>query len=99
MMPLMARVTGKFQITLPKRLVDSYGIRVGDDVEIVAAGESIAIVPARTLPPLLSLEERLRQFDQATRRQEARQSGQPRAAAATDRGWSREELYTRGWPR
>lgn len=94
----MARVTGKFQITLPKRLVDSYGIRIGDDVEIVAAGESIAIVPARTLTPLLSPEERLRHFDQATRRQEARQSGEPPAAAA-DRGWGREELYTRGRPR
>lgn len=91
----MARVTGKFQITLPKRLVDSYGIRVGDDVEIIAAGESIAIVPARTLTPLLSPEERLRHFDEATRRQEARQGGEQPAAAA-DRGWGREELYTRG---
>lgn len=95
----MSRVTGKFQITLPKRLADSYGIRVGDDVEIVAAGESIAIIPARTLTPLLSPEERLRHFDQATRRQEARQSGEQRRGAATDRGWGREELYTRGRPR
>lgn len=95
----MTRVTGKFQITLPKRLVDSYGIRVGDDVEIVAAGESIAIIPARTLTPLLSPQERLRHFDQATRRQEARQRGEPRPGEATDRGWSREELYSRGRPR
>ena len=92
----MARVTGKFQITLPKRLVDSYGIRVGDEVEIVAAGESIAIIPARAQTPLLSREERLRHFDQATRRQEARQREDPRRASATDRGWTREELYTRG---
>lgn len=95
----MARITGKFQITLPKRLVDSYGIRVGDDVQIVAAGESIAIIPARTLTPLLSPEERLRHFDQATRRQEARQRDEQRLAAATDRSWDREGLYTRGRPR
>ncbi len=92
----MARVTGKFQITLPKRLADSYGIHVGDDVEIVAAGESIAIIPARKLTPLLSPEERLRHFDQATRRQEARQREEQQRGAAADRGWGREELYTRG---
>lgn len=92
----MTRITGKFQITLPKRLVDSYGIRVGDEVEIVAAGESIAIIPARTLAPVLSAQERLRHFDQATRRQEARQRGEQRRGAAAERGWDREELYTRG---
>lgn len=95
----MARVTGKFQITLPKRLADSYGIRVGDDVEIVAAGESIAIIPARALTSLLSREERLRHFDQATRRQEERQRESHQPTAATERGWGREELYTRGRPR
>lgn len=95
----MARVTGKFQITLPKRLVDSYGIRVGDDVQIVASGESIAIIPARSVTALLSREERLRHFDEATRRQEARQGGEERHGAPTDRGWGREELYTRGRPR
>lgn len=95
----MSRVTGKYQITLPKRLVDSYGIRVGDEVEIVAAGESIAIVPARALAPVLSAQERLRHFDQATRRQEARQHGEQQRGDATDRGWGREELYTRGRPR
>jgi AbrB family looped-hinge helix DNA binding protein len=94
----MTRITGKFQITLPKRLVDAYGIRVGDDVEIVAAGESIAILPARTLAPALPAQERLRHFDQATKRQEARQQGSA-PAAAENRGWTREDLYTRGRPR
>jgi AbrB family looped-hinge helix DNA binding protein len=94
----MARVTGKFQITLPKRLVDAYGIRVGDEVEIVAAGESIAIRTARTAVAALSREERLRHFDEATRRQEARQHDR-RPAAGKDRGWTREELYSRGRPR
>lgn len=102
-MARMTRVTGKFQITLPKRLVDTFGIRVGDEVEVVASGESISIIPARTLTPVLSAEERLRHFDQATRRQEARQesrqsSAQPRGPEK-DRGWTREELYGRGRPR
>lgn len=95
----MTRVTGKFQITLPKRLVDSYGIRVGDEVEIVAAGESIAILPARTPTPVLSAEERLCHFDQATRRQEGRQRDDQQRGPVTERGWQREELYGRGRPR
>ena len=94
----MTRVTGKFQITLPKRLVESYGIRVGDEVEIVAAGESIAIVPARALATAFSPQERLRHFDQATKRQQSRQRGEPPGPAG-DRGWTREQLYTRGRPR
>jgi AbrB family looped-hinge helix DNA binding protein len=94
----MTRVTGKFQITLPKRLVDAYGIRVGDEVEIVAAGESIAIMPARTLATALPAQERLRNFDQATQRQAARQQSEP-PAAAENRGWTREDLHTRGRPR
>lgn len=91
----MARVTGKFQITLPKRLADAYGIRVGDVVEIVAAGESIAIRPAGSRATAVSPEERLRHFDEATRRQEARQRD-VRHQPAKDRGWAREELYPRG---
>ncbi len=94
----MTRVTGKFQITLPKRLVDVYDIRVGDEVELVSAGESIAIVPARSRRPELSTEERLRLFDQATQRQAKRDRDQPRTASS-DRGWTREELYARGRPR
>lgn len=94
----MTRVTGKFQITLPKRLVDAYGIRVGDEVEIVAAGESIAIRPARAGASMLSPEERLRHFDDATRRQETRQH-EMRPSASKNRGWTRDELYSRGRPR
>ncbi|HEU5442786.1 MAG TPA: AbrB/MazE/SpoVT family DNA-binding domain-containing protein [Steroidobacteraceae bacterium] len=94
----MPRVTGKFQITLPKRLADSYGIRVGDEVEIAAAGESIAITPARALTGALTAEERLRHFDEATRRQDARQRSEQRGPAR-ERGWTREDLHTRGRPR
>ncbi|MBW4050202.1 MAG: AbrB/MazE/SpoVT family DNA-binding domain-containing protein [Proteobacteria bacterium] len=94
----MTRVTGKFQITLPKRLADAYGIRVGDEIDIVAAGESIAIRPAGAGKAALSSEERLRQFDAATRRQESRQR-ETRHSPAKDRGWTREDLHTRARPR
>ena len=91
----MTRITGKFQITLPKRLVDAYGMRVGDEVDVVAAGETIAIVPAGARRTVLSPEERLRHFDEATQRQKARK--RPRSGARTrDRGWSRDDLYDRG---
>ena len=96
----MTTVTGKYQITLPKRLVDAYGIKVGDEVDLVAAGEMISIVPARAARSMLTPEERLKLFDQATRRQKMRRRENPDAAGApADRGWTREELYQRGRPR
>ncbi|MGH8222207.1 MAG: AbrB/MazE/SpoVT family DNA-binding domain-containing protein [Woeseiaceae bacterium] len=94
----MARITGKFQITLPKRLVDAYGMRVGDEVDVIAAGETISIVPAGARRTVLSPEERLRHFDAATERQKRRKKA--RSGARThDRGWSRDDLYARGRPR
>jgi AbrB family looped-hinge helix DNA binding protein len=93
----MTTVTGKFQITLPKRLVDAYGISVGDEVDLLPAGETIAIVPARAKRSVLPPEERLRLFDDATRRQKAREGARKfPVSPAQDRGWTREELYTRG---
>ena len=90
----MTRVTGKFQITLPKKLVDAYGINIGDEVELVASGEVIAIVPAGASKPRLSLEERLRLFDEATHRHSARE--RLPSSTSEDRGWTRDELYDRG---
>ena len=91
----MTRVTGKFQITLPKQLVEAYGIRVGDELELVAAGDTIAIVPSGAARKSYSLEERLRNFDAATRRLSARSSADLPPSTG-DRGWTRDELYTRG---
>lgn len=88
----MTTITGKFQITLPRRLVDAYGLQVGDEVELVASGEAIAIVPARAMRATLSPEERLRLFDEATARIE-RRAAQKRLPASRDRGWTRGELY------
>jgi AbrB family looped-hinge helix DNA binding protein len=91
----MSRVTGKFQITLPKRLVDAFGIAVGDEVELVAVGDTIRIVPANAVRPGLSTQEQLRLFDEATQRAKA-SALERKLPAASDRGWTREELYDRG---
>jgi AbrB family looped-hinge helix DNA binding protein len=94
----MTRVTGKFQITLPKRLVDAFGIRVGDEVELVAAGDAIRIVPAGAVRSGLLTERQLRLFDEATQRMKKR-AKERKLPSATDRGWTRDELYHRGRPR
>jgi len=92
----MAKVTSKLQVTVPKAIADQYGIRPGDEIEWVAAGDAIRVVPAgRTTQPV-DPETRLRLFDAATARQKVRQEGRPRRRQAAGRGWRREELYDRG---
>ncbi len=90
----MAKVTSKYQVSIPRRLADQLNIVPGDEVEWHVAGEELRI--SRASKPPLSLEEKLRMFDAATRRQAARNRHiKPRPASA-GRGWTREELYDRG---
>ncbi len=93
----MTRVTGKLQITLPKRLAQAFGIRVGDEVELVASGRHIAILPPGSVPQTVPVEDRLREFDQATERQRQREQRDARTMAepGQGRGWTREGLYDR----
>ncbi len=108
----MAKVTSKRQLTLPKAIADQYGIRAGDELDFVPAGDTIRVTPARRCSrgrKLRSVEERLRLFDQATQRQRRREAEPPEVRPATEekppqpheleRGWRREDLYTRGLPR
>jgi AbrB family looped-hinge helix DNA binding protein len=95
----MSKVTGKFQITLPKRLVETYGIKVGDELEMLPAGDSISLVPARrTQADATSPRLRLSYFDRATERQRKRERTRT-LKSDKDRGWTRAELYTRGQSR
>lgn len=96
----MSKVTSKLQLTLPKALAVQYGLRPGDDVRFEGAGEVIRMVPEGVgrAPAGLDVEARLRLFDAATARQEARQAGR-RARGQGGRGWTREELYERGGSR
>lgn len=91
----MAKVTSKLQVTVPKAVADHYGIRPGDEIQWVVAGETIRVVPPGRKTRTLTTAERLRRFDLATGRQEKRSKG-VRPAAGQGRGWSREELYRRG---
>lgn len=96
----MAKVTSKLQITVPKRLAEQYGLVPGDEVEFLAAGDSIRLVPARSRArQQLSPGERLRLFDDATKRQRQREKTMALSPEGkTGRDWDRADLYTRGKP-
>ena len=95
----MSKVSSKLQVTVPKAIAERYGIRPGDDIRFEEAGETIRIVPAdaRRQKKRLDTETRLRMFDEAMARHDAREEAKP-ASRATVRGRTREELYTRGNP-
>ena len=90
----MAKVTSKLQRTLPKAVAEGHGIRPGDELDVLSAGQGIRLVPARGRR-VADVALRLRLFDQATGRQRRRQK---RVAVSRrgNRGWTREELYERG---
>lgn len=89
----MSKVTGKFQVTLPKQVVTTYGIKIGDEVEFCADGNRIVLRTAQRKP--LNRAQRLREFDRATERQRNRQRARS-LETPSDRGWTRDELYSRG---
>ena len=91
----MARVTSKLQVTIPKAVAEQFGIRPGDEVDWVPAGEAVRVVPAKNKRSGLQAHERLKRFDQATARQRDREATHPLEPAA-ERGWTRQELYDRG---
>ncbi len=94
----MSKVTSKLQVTIPKVLAEQHGIRPGDEIRWVSAGDTIRVETA-AVSPRLSREERLRLFDEATRRQRRRQARRKYAKEPRDRGWKREDLYDRARPR
>ena len=91
----MAKVTSKYQVTLPKAIANQYRIRPGDHIDWVAAGEVIRVRPPATRNAPESLESRLRIFDDATERQRGR-GLKSKSRVVRQRGWKREDLYSRG---
>ncbi len=91
----MAKVTSKYQVTVPRAIADKYGIRPGDDIDWTPAGETIRVVPHGKARGTDNVASRLRLFDQATERQRARDRKRP-VSSVRDRGWRREDLYGRG---
>jgi AbrB family looped-hinge helix DNA binding protein len=106
----MSKVTSKLQLTVPKAIADQYGIRPGDELRWTPAGEGIRIELGRvgsTAARELTAEEKLRLFDAGSERlnriqTEAlrlRQRHTRRGTLSKTRGWKREDLYDRGFPR
>jgi AbrB family looped-hinge helix DNA binding protein len=95
----MAKVTSKLQVTVPKAIADQYGIRPGDEIEWVPAGDGIRVMPAGRQGRAADVQWRVKVFDAATERQRLRQSGRPRRHARGGRGWTREDLYDHARPR
>jgi len=100
----VGKVTSKLQLTVPKAIADQFGIRPGDDLQWLPAGEVIRIIPRRKQSAALtpSLEDRVELFDQATLRQQQREALRPKRAQSSrrrSRGWKREDLYRRGHSR
>ena len=95
----MSKVTSKLQVTLPKSMADKLHIRPGDEIDWELAGDMLRITPAdRRSKSTISRDDRLRWFDQATRRQRQREKKAGRGANQSqgrDRGWRREDLYDR----
>jgi AbrB family looped-hinge helix DNA binding protein len=98
-MDAMSRVTKKLQVTIPKAIAREYGIRPGEDIEWIPAGDGIRVVPVKEAARGdRSVEGQLALFDAATARQRKRESARRRTAKPTadGRGWTREDLYARG---
>jgi AbrB family looped-hinge helix DNA binding protein len=92
----MAKVTSKYQVTIPKALAENLGIEPGHEIDWSAAGDSIRLTPSRAKQERLTFELRLELFDQATRRQRKRQKRKAARPSTGGRGWRRDDLYHRG---
>ena len=91
----MAKVTSKYQVTVPRAIAERYSIRPGDHIHWAAAGDVIRVIPAGKQMAPLDRESQLRWFDQATERHRRRTLGR-KIKRPPDRGWRREDLYERG---
>ena len=95
-------------MTVPKVIADQYGIRPGDELEWIPAGDSIRVVTARAKAQgghQRSVAERLRLFHDMLERQKRREAHPEEIPEASEppwkpheieRGWRREDLYDRG---
>ncbi len=92
----MSKITSKLQVTLPKAIAERFKIKPGDEIDWEAAGEAIRVVPAKRKRAQAEPGDRMRVFDQATKRQRERESARGPAPAAAERGWTRGGLYDRG---
>jgi AbrB family looped-hinge helix DNA binding protein len=100
----MAKVTSKLQLAIPKVVADEYGIQPGDEVELAPSGEFIRMTPPLRRREDLTAAERVKLFKELLERFRNRGKAQAKVRRAktqaeAQRGWKREDLYTRGSPR
>ena len=91
----MAKVTSKYQVTVPKTIAEKYASQPGDEIAWVPAGDVIRVIPAGRVTSSDGRESKLHWFDQATERHRRRTAAR-KIEARGGRGWSRDELYGRG---
>lgn len=102
---IVAKVTSKLQVTIPKAIADAHGIEPGAELVFESAGDVIRVRRARQRVPsdAAARRERIRAFDEAAKRQVARdlqlRDVHQDLFTTVERGWRREELYGRGVPR
>jgi hypothetical protein len=95
----MSTVDANLRTEVPQSIAERYGIKPGVLLDWVPIGEIIQVVPLHNSASELPLEARLRSFDEATQRQVHRNAMRPELKPNLgDRGWSRDELYSRGQP-
>ncbi len=67
----MSKVTSKLQVTIPKVIAEQYGIKPGDEIEFVPAGEVIrgryVTRPSTGWPSVPGLQAKMRPSSERTR--------------------------------
>ena len=91
----MAKVTSKYQVTVPRAIAERYEIHPGDHLDWVAAGDVIQVVPRGKQVVADDRQFRLRLFDEATERQRKRASA-GKLLEPSRKGWTRDDLHRRG---
>jgi AbrB family looped-hinge helix DNA binding protein len=91
----MAKITSKYQVTVPKVIAEKYNLRPGDEIAWIPSGEVIRVVPPSHQESPEDRDARLRLFDQATERHRRRAASRKRTEPR-ERGWTRQDLYQRG---
>src|SRR5438477_4186798 len=97
----MPKVTSKLQLTAAQSHRRPVRIRPGDELQWIAAGKAIRVIPAgknNRNEQERTVKERLELFDQATQRQRRRQAKAGKVVSPAVRGWKREELYGSSFP-